>query len=295
MAVTGNSSYIANCVFSALLCYSTVVLNSITIHAIRKTSSLPKPLKTLLLSLAVSDLCVGLFVQPLHITVLVMQLEPNAENNPTYKVTFRVFLAILNLLYYASFFCVLALSVDRFLAIHLHLRYKELITHKRVDAVVILIWVFGALLSVMGSFVIPSRKDRYVVFATVEVSCLTIGALLYYKIYLAVRHHTNQIHSLQVHQEAQNLEMANAARLRKSVIGALYVYLVFLFCYLPENCIYFATFVSEWNTTLNVLSHHTLSLVLLNSTLNPLIYCWKMTDIRRVVIDILRTRVASQN
>ena len=152
-----------------------------------------------------------------------------------------MFLAILNLLYYASFFCVLALSVDRFLAIHLHLRYKELITHKRVDAVVILIWVFGALLSVMGSFVIPSRKDRYVVFATVEVSCLTIGALLYYKIYLAVRHHTNQIHSLQVHQEAQNLEMANAARLRKSVIGCtlcvsrvfvlLFTRKLYLFCH----------------------------------------------------------------
>ena len=295
MAVTGHSSYIANCVFSAFVCYTTIVLNTITIHAIRKTSSLPMALKTLLLSLAVSDLGVGLFVQPLHITVLVMQLEPNAENNPTYQVTFHVFLGILNLLYYASFFSVVALSVDRFLAIHLHLRYKELVTHKRVVAVVILIWVFGALLSLIGSFVIPAREDRYVVFATVEVSCLITGAVLYYKICLAVRHHINQIHSLQVQQEAQNLEMANAARLRKSTIGTLYVYLVFLFCYLPENCIYFATFVSEWNTTLNVLSHHTLSLVFLNSSLNPLIYCWKMTDIRRAVIDILRTRVARQN
>ena len=54
------SSYIANCVFNVFLCYTTIMLNSVTIHAITKISSLPKSLKTLLLSLATSDLCVGL-------------------------------------------------------------------------------------------------------------------------------------------------------------------------------------------------------------------------------------------
>ena len=44
--------------------------NIVTIHAIRKTSSLPKTLKTLVLSLAVSDVGVGLLVQPLYISLL---------------------------------------------------------------------------------------------------------------------------------------------------------------------------------------------------------------------------------
>ena len=45
------------------------MLNIVTIHAIRKTPSLPKTLKTLLLSLAVSDVGVGFLVQPvLHLT-----------------------------------------------------------------------------------------------------------------------------------------------------------------------------------------------------------------------------------
>ena len=48
-----------------------------------------------------------------------------------------------------SFFGVVAVSVDRFLAIHLHLRYQELVTHKRVVYVVILIWVFSVLISLM--------------------------------------------------------------------------------------------------------------------------------------------------
>ena len=54
------STYIANCVFNSFLSYTSIMLNIVTIHAIRKTSSLPKALKTLLLSLAVSDVAVGL-------------------------------------------------------------------------------------------------------------------------------------------------------------------------------------------------------------------------------------------
>ena len=254
------------------------MLNSVTINAIRKTSSLPKPLKTLLLSLAVSDLGVGLLVQPLQITVLVMQLEPNAVNSPTFKNAYLAYVAVMNLFYYTSFFSVTAISLDRFLAVRLHLRYQELVTHKRVIAAVISIWVFGALLSLIG-VLFRAGEDRYVVYATVEMSCLITAALLYYNIHLAVRRHTKQIHSLQIQREATNGEMANAARLLKSAIGAFYVYVVFLFCYLPQNGIYFATFISEWSTTLNVLLHYSLTVAFLNSSLNPLIYCWKMTDI----------------
>ena len=72
-----SSSYIANSVLNAFLSCTAVMLNSVTIHAIRKTSSLPKPLKPLLLSLAVSDLGVGLIVQPLYIACLIMELQQN--------------------------------------------------------------------------------------------------------------------------------------------------------------------------------------------------------------------------
>ena len=59
-----NSVSIANCVFNSFLSYTAIMLNIVTIHAIRKTSSLSKTLKTLLLSLAVSDVGVGFLVQP---------------------------------------------------------------------------------------------------------------------------------------------------------------------------------------------------------------------------------------
>ena len=52
-------SHIVNSVLNAFLTVTAIIFNSVTIQALRKTSSLPHPLKTMLLSLAVSDLGVG--------------------------------------------------------------------------------------------------------------------------------------------------------------------------------------------------------------------------------------------
>ena len=280
------SSKIAACVLNAFFSYTAIMLNSVTIYAIRKTPSLPEPLKTLLLSLAVSDLGVGLIVQPLYIAELVMELELNYKDNPAFKPIFTAYLISVNLHYYASFFGITALTVDRFLAIHLHLRYQELVTHKRVVFAVISIWVLSAILSLIG--VLLPAQDKYVVFAFIEVVCLITVTVLYCKIYLAVRHHANQIHVLQVQQEAQNGEMADAARLRKSAVATFYVYLVFLVCYLPQSFIYVATIVSGSKTpAISGLHGYATTLVLLNSSLNPLIYCWKMRQIRHAIMDIL--------
>ena len=120
------STYVANCVFSSFLCFTAIMLNIVTIYAIRRTSSLPKTLKTLLLSLAVSDVGVGLLGQPLYISLLVMWLQ---QNDPGFNA-YKGFLIVSGAAAIDSFFGVVALSVDRFLAIHLHLRYQELVTHK---------------------------------------------------------------------------------------------------------------------------------------------------------------------
>ena len=71
------SWYIVNCVLNAFLCINAIILNSVTIQALRKTPSLPKPLKTLLLSLTVFDLGVGLLVTPCYFGLIVKWLQRN--------------------------------------------------------------------------------------------------------------------------------------------------------------------------------------------------------------------------
>ena len=127
------STSIANCAFNNFLSYTAIMLNIVTIHAIRKTPSLPKTLKILLLSLAVSDVGVGFLVQPFYISLLVKGSQQKIDACSTYEA----FSMMVVLFTTASFCGVITISVDRFLAIHLHLRYQELVTHKRVVAVVI--------------------------------------------------------------------------------------------------------------------------------------------------------------
>ena len=99
----------------------------------------------------------------------------------------------------ASFVGVVALTVDRFLAIHLHLRYQELVTHKRVVAAVISIWVFSALVSLLESIQIKSEVIFIILISTETVCYITTG-LLHCKIYVAVQQHRNQIHALREQQ-----------------------------------------------------------------------------------------------
>ena len=261
------------------------MLNSVTIHAIRKTSSLPKPLKTLLLGLAVTDLSVGLLVQPLYIALLAMGLAQT--NRTTFNNTYFLLFIIATILAYASFFGVLALTVDRFLAIHLHLRYQEFVTHKRAVAVVISIMMLSLFISSFPFLI--SIRDTLKIYNSIEIPCIIIITIVYCKIYLTVRRHRNQIQSLQVQQdEGQNREMvANVARLVKLAVGTFYVYLVFLVCYIPRVSLTITVNMSGTDTILRHIMFYSYTMVLLNSSLNPLIYCWKMRDIRRAVINII--------
>ena len=274
--------YFVNCVFNAFLAVTAVILNGITILALRNTSSLPKPLKTLLLSLAVSDLGVGLLGEPFYSGLLAKWLQ---RDDSTVAAS-TAFLFSLYLFSAASFSGVMGLSGDRFLALHLHLRYQEFVTYKRVVAVVISIWVFSALFSLFCLRV--STDISQAVVPIIGVVCLIFSAVLYCKIYLVVRLHRNQIQALQVHQTGQNDEMANTARLRKSAMGAFYVYFVFLLCNFPQFCIFAVVEISGLNTGVKVFFIFSTTLLFLNSSLNPVIYCWKIRQIRRAVLEVLK-------
>ena len=271
-----HSTCIANCVFNSFLSHTAIMFGIVTIHAIRKTS-LPKPLKTLLLSLAASDLGVGFLVQPFYVSLLVkwsLTADPGCA-------VYKVFITMMSFFSLSSFFGIAAISVDRFLAIHLHLRYQELVTHKRVVAVVISIWLLSAFLSIMP-FWSPVEVNS-VIFTIVAASCFVSITIVYIRIYLVVQRHKNEIETLQM-QEVQRF-----ASLRKSAMVVFYVYLVYLLCYLPQFILFALNANHKPSTTEKRFSIYSWTLIFLNSSLNPLIYCWKMRDIRHAIIDMLRS------
>ena len=207
------------------------------------------------------------------------------QNEPVCN-TYNGFLIVLGSVAAASFFGVVALSVDRFLAIHLHLRYQELVTHKRVVAVVIVIWVLSVFLSLMVLWVPLDISSGLGI--TVGGVGFFVTAVVYIKIYFAVQRHKNQIHVLQVQQAAGNNEIANLTSFAKSAFSIFYVFLLFLICYLP-SCISLVLYIiSGPSIPFKKVYLSSLTLIFLNSSFNPVIYCWKMRHIRHVVMDILR-------
>ena len=283
---------VTNCIFNVSLFYAAIALNIITIQALRKTSSLPRTLKTLLLSLAASDLAVGLLAHPVFAAHLIIQIQQNTSDN-AYGTVFIIFLVFQNDLFAcASFFSVVAITVDRFLAIHLHLRYQELVTHKRLIAVVISTWVITAYLSLLVPAArldwIPKRVP-VIMFSAIGAVCFITTGLLHCNIYASVRHHTAHIQALQVQEETQNREMKNAVRLRKTALATFYIYFLFLACYVPIFCVNLAELLCDETALIRHLWYYVRTIMLFNSSLNPLIYSWKMRHIRHAVIDILRS------
>ena len=278
---------VANCVFNSFLSYTTIILNIVTIHAIRKTALLPKPLRTLLLSLAASDVGVGLLAQPLYIFILVSWLNRKRIDCISYK---RL-MAIMKFFCVSSLFNVVTISVDRFLAVHLHLRYQELVTHKRVIAAVISIWLLSAIIS-SSVFWDPLLFSSRVIGLVIMTVCLIVVVIVYWRIYIVLKRHKNQIQSLQiqeVQQGVQNGDLSNFLKLRKSALGTFYVCIVFLICYLPSYILSFL-FLARLLSPISFYEAllYTTTLFFLNSSLNPVIYCWKMGPIRRTLMDIMR-------
>ena len=287
------ASLVLNSVVNSFLSYATVMLNILLIVALRRTSSLPKTLKALILSVALADIGMGILVQPLHIARLLMDMK-NTNNQETYKEIVNV---IGRTLANVSFFGVTTISVDRFLAIHLHLKhqdlltYQEIVTYKRVVATVILSWLLGASLALTE--VLSSERVSSLVGVSVVLVCLFTMGLIYFKISTVVRRHTVQVHAQPVETVAPNEEShSNFERLRKTAVGTFYVYLLFLACHLPIAIVILS------GPQMNKMKHlliYARTLLYLSSSLVPLVYCWKFRHIRCAVKNILLNIFARQN
>lgn len=138
----------AFCVLNLVFAVVATFGNLLVIRALRKASSIPTNLRKLLLNLAFSDLAVGLFPQPMFAVIVAMMLRMAANSNYNFDFLCPV---ILNVGYFAfflltcaSFLTIAVITVDRILAIFLHLRYQELVTSERVVKSLVCLWLTSA-------------------------------------------------------------------------------------------------------------------------------------------------------
>lgn len=127
-----------------------------------------------------------------------------------------------------------------------------------------------------------------IITSVVLLLCVAISIFTYTKIFLTLRQHQAQI---QEHvQQGQPNEQAlpsplNIAKYKKTVSSVAWVPLALVACYFPFGI---AVALRTWQIVLNTFFGLSLTLNYLNSSLNPLLYCWKINEVREAVKDTIR-------
>lgn len=265
-----------NCILNVPLMLACVTGNSLTLSAILRTPSLRSPSNIFMCSLAISDLLVGIIVQPVYIAYELKQEPP---------LTFAI-----NVLFsftgVVSLCTMTAISVDRFMALQFHLRYQCLMTEKRAMYTSLSLWLFGILLS----FVTLWNKTIMFAFLAVGIAiCIFISTFSYTRIYLIVRQHQFQIRA---QQQALQLPM-NLVRTKRSAISTFIYYICMILCYTPMFSFMSIVAIRPGLSGLMVWKVGN-TFVFMNSSINPILFCWRVRELRRAVLKLVRPRHVMQ-
>ena len=268
--------------FQIFLAITATLGNALILIALSKESSLHPPSKILLRSLALTDFCVGLLLDPLFVSVLITTENENLDLCASINLISSLTTEVLCLV---SLLTLTAISVDRLLALLLGIRYRQVVTFKRVLMIVIGLWTLIVGIAFM-KFWTANASLYYVTI--VILLCIMVSTCCYIKIYQKLLQQQAQIQE-HLHQGQQNGHAPlNIARYRKTVSSALWVQFSVLACYFPVGIIMALMIIRGLNPSLTVAWIFSATFMLLNSTLNPILYCWKIADVRRAVIDIIR-------
>ena len=269
---------ILTCIFNAVFSLITSTGNFIILRVIWKTQELHSPSFMLLLCLSASDLLVGLICQPFYVAYQIAELSDNygaycilrMTQNVSSWTTAGVSLLILS--------CV---SVDRLLALTLHLRYRTIVTVHRVLFVACFLWT-GCITAVLLKVWI---RNWIIIPLVVLLISFLVTAASTFQIVQIVRKHQRQIK-----QQQRNIQMntVNALKCRRSAVTALYIYGLFLFFYVPFCSTLFAEALFGYTLKVKIAYDYTTTAVFVNSSLNPFLYCWRIKEIRHAVKTALK-------
>ena len=158
-----------------------------------------------------------------------------------------------------------AISVDRLLALLLGLRYRHVVTLRRVRVVIICFWLIGAS---SGWARMQTPDLAYKEPSVILILSLVTMIFCYTMIHLKLRHQQAQLHNnVPQSQIATGREMPlNIARHKKSVSSILWLQLALVTCSVPSGIV----MVLPANGISYVAWRYTEILVYLNSSLNPL-------------------------
>ena len=253
--------------------------NILILIALRKVTSIHPPTKLLFQCLAITDLGVGLISQPLMATLMLMA---DSIDIKIWKICLKLLSSLSIPFCGVSVFASTALSVDRLLALCLGLRYRHVVTLKRIRAVLACGCLAVLLILLVWNF---REKTAEIIITICLTLCLIISLFSYTKIVLRLRQHQSSVRD-NVQQRRTNAGgiPLNLDRYKRIVVSIALVQLALVICYFPFLIFHIVTHLTDIHPGHYLLWYfHTSTLIFLNSSLNPFLYCWRIKEIRQAV------------
>jgi len=235
----------------------------------------------MLCSLAVSDFLVGLVAQPIYI------LKQLTKDRHVHHVSVIVGYSLSGI----SFLTITAITVDRFLALHYHMRYATLVTESRVKYTLITIWLISFLID---CFNVWDARVHSLITSIIVIICILISTFSYIKICHIVRRH-----QLQIHAQRQAVENSyasndlNIVRLKRSALNTILFFMALIICYFPVYVLltlHGLSNLNNWPTEWEFAN----TTVFMNSSINPLLYCWRLRELRTAVVRTAKRMLCKQ-
>ena len=279
--VTLDVSYIITIIINSITCPFTVLLNVLVIMAVKRRPRLQTNSNILLACLAATDALTGLIVQPLFILWKLSQLlgVSNSEG-------FHVFhSASLRTVIACSSLHVMLVTFKRLLAIKFTMNYLNVITEKNIKIAVTLFWIIALSSGVYRLSNVQLQAELSII-AVLLVSCIIFVVFSYMILYRETRRHQKTIKTRQLPQE----DVERFTKENKALKTTVFVVCAVIFCLLPAGVVVvLVTAGLSSPSSLLILDPWVRTAVMLNSLLNPLIYCWRQKEMRKFVFK--RTQV----
>jgi len=259
--------------------------NALILIALHKVTSVHPPTKLLFQCLAVTDLFVGIITQPLYAAIM-LNIVTKMKWNILYYVDVIEDVSSL-ILCQVSIFTSTAISLDRLLALFLGLRYRNVVTLRRVYVLLNYFWLTSICIAFMFNF----WNGSFSLFIAIGLGATSviISLFSYTKIFFKLRQQQAQVQG--VHQGQLNGEgiPLNIARYKKTVSSIAWVQLALAACYPPYIISVVSIMITGWSgMSAGIVWISAETLVFLNSSINPILYCWKIKEVRQAVKDTIR-------
>ena len=254
--------------------------NLLVCLAITTNSRLRRASNYLLFSLAIADLIVTLGCEPLLLEVIIKRTffhECTERLQRTYSLLSQISCS-------SSVLHMVAISLDRFVAVVFPLRYKEFIKNCGLKVVLIVSWSLPILLTVLRSIVPPaSYPGHFIGLGTFALSYFFIF-FFYFLIVVFLIHHRRT--RKQLGARTLSVKVTSSREVRVACTLAIAIG-VFTACWVPLMTVFFAAGKLIINRNGSLLMWLR-TLALSNSAMNFLIYSAKIRDFKEAYVYIFR-------